>query len=1281
MKKTLSIFLSITLAFSCFTCLIGTVSAEEINLFQNGDFSDCNISAKTVSGWKTDTGGNDITVHEGDDFNYFTFTENANKKYASAIYNQVPVEVKKNTSYTVKFWIKTTEESAIRFYLYEPQYYFELQNSYGKTETPWESKNLYTYNYNGGSHRVIRTDIIHNITDSRGSFTRSSNSSMANLAGTEKYQSTNGEWVQVTHRFTTGNEDIHEAAVRYSVYVDPTNTAQEISVGGFEMYATPVSVNVVAAPQSDDYDLGYVAPTNGVVAAQGDTLTFTATPYGNNMFLGWYDGDELVSEDAELSYTYSKDQPMTYKAKFADSKYTISSSMEDYEDGTIVTAPANSEDWRLTLGTLQSVSNEAHTGEKSVKVSTQTRWGYVGRKLTGLRANTEYTVSFWTKMKVEYTATVDYNSYAYFSLTSSDVSPSSIANATEGVYVKNYLIRATSIWQKTTVTFNTGDTNEAVLWLNYCSDTASENTLWIDDISCTCKLEGGIGYAYEDASGNEYFESQHLAAPITKLVEKGNNILSASVKYEAMNGAIVFKGWYEGNTFKSSNEEYVFEQDDIFKVNLTAKFIVNNVLTGAGSFEGYAGGESLRVSPKGQGVAPSGDKWGIHETGGTYEMDQQNFGIDAVKGPYNNSYIATLNYDVETNTTTITQSSEQVIPHSGDTMLGLKYKFRRLIRKLDGLKANTNYTLSFYTYNPDDWNFIEKALIANTYNITGGIAGNAYNPARDDKLLAYYCADRYEEYHNQNAELRDKSLVRNWYKIDINFTTGADTSSIYLILTPQTKNNNTVYTTFIDDLVCYETVFNTVGNSIRAVDASVPQALRYKFTIDNNKLENLAGYTRNELGLLVIKNDVLGNKSLVMDGQYKANGRSYTPIKKAVDFSKNLQYVDGDTKNTYFTAALYNIGLKNGEMDYTIYGSDYTVRPYITYTNNTDGSILTVYGETMSSSVFDVMYEVRRVRKSAKDLDIVDGILEKDEIFTAYKDWQPRDGWFYDKEPVDDFDYSFAVIGDIQNTPEFYPEDLHYLYDWLINNKDTKNIEFVLGMGDLTNGASDKEYNVVTPQLDRLKEAGIMQSIVRGNHDRPYGFDKHITQEKYGACIGGEFGAYDDTMHNTYRKFTVNGIKYLVLTLDVYPNPDMVNWACGVVEANPDYNVIVTTHAYFLSNMQYTQADKAYGDYGGQYLHDNLVVKYENIVMVLCGHETADGPTVRMTTGEHGNQVVQMLVDPQHFESQGNRAYGMIALLHFSNDGKKVQVEYFSAVTGEYLNEKYQFDFELNTVK
>ena len=1281
MKKYISIILSILIVLSSLTCLTGlTVSAEAENLFINGDFKDCNISSNTVSGWKATNGGSNVTVHEGEDFNYFTLTERTDKNEASSVYNNIPVNVKKNTSYTIKFWIKTTEDSAVRFYLYEPQYYFALKDTYGKTDTPWESKNLYTYNYDGGNHRVIRTDIIHNITDSRASFTRSTNSSMANLAGSEKYSSTNGEWVQVTHKFTTGNEDIHEAAVRYAVYVDPANTAQEISVGGFEMYGEPTNANVVKAPASDDYDLGYVTPANGVVAAEGDKLTFTATPYGNNMFLGWYDGDTLVSEDAELTYTYSASTPMTYKAKFGQSKYTVSTSMEDYADGTIVTAPAVTDDWRLTLGTLQSVSDEAHTGNKSVKVSTDARSGYLGRRIKNLRPNTEYTVSFWTKMRVEYTATTDTNSYTYFSLTTPEVSPGSIADATEGVYVKNYLIGATGIWQQNTVTFNTGDTTEAVLWLNYCSDKVSENTLWVDDISCTCKLEGGISVSYEDIDGNDYFEPQNLAAPVTKLAEKGGNILSASVKYNAMNGAIIFKGWYEGDTFKSSDEEYLFKQDDIFAVDLTAKFIVTNVLGGAASFESYAHGTSLRVSPKAEGVPPTGDKWGINENK-TYEADTQNFGLDTIKGDYSNTYIDTLDYSPETGQTTYTEAGEIVTPYSGDTMLGLKYKYRSLVRKIDNLKPNTDYTLSFYVYNPDDWNYLRRAIIANHYDIPEYLYSTAYYPAKDKRVYAYYEADTYEEYYWLNPELANKNEVRKWHKVNINFTTGDDTSSYYLHFAATTKNHNASYTTFIDDLVCYETIFDTVGNSIRAVGANVPQALRYKFTIDNDKLNSLGDYTTNELGLLVIKNNRLGNKELVIDGQYKNEEKTYTPIKKAVDFNKNLQYVDGDDNNTYFTGALYNIGYNGATTDYTVYADGYTVRPYIIYKNATDGKTITIYGDEMSSSVFDVMYAIREARQSQNDLDIVDGLLEKDELFAAYKDWQPRDGFFYDKEPVTDFDYTFAVVGDIQMTTDHHPEDLHYTYDWILENKDKKNIQYVMGLGDLTNGSTDDEYITATTQLDRVKAAGIPQTIVRGNHDRPAAFNTYITQEKYGACLGGKFGSYDSTMRNTYRIMTIGGVKYMMLTLDFYPTADMVSWACGVVEANPDCNVIVSTHGYFESTMQHSTNDAVYGTGGGKYIYENLILKYENIVMVLCGHEYVYGPTYRMATGEHGNQIIQMMINPQRWEELDNRSYGMIALFHFSNDGKTLQIEYLSTITGEYYQERFQFTLDVDTVE
>ena len=70
------------------------------------------------------------------------------------------------------------------------------------------------------------------------------------------------------------------------------------------------------------------------------------------------------------------------------------------------------------------------------------------------------------------------------------------------------------------------------------------------------------------------------------------------------------------------------------------------------------------------------------------------------------------------------------------------------------------------------------------------------------------------------------------------------------------------------------------------------------------------------------------------------------------------------------------------------------------------------------------------------------------------------------------------------------------------------------------------------------------------------------------------------------------------------------------IDANPDCNVIISTHGYLDDNMVLLQEYDVYdvedrkdtegnavGGHAGQYISDNLVLPCSNVVMVLCGHE------------------------------------------------------------------------------
>ena len=146
-----------------------------------------------------------------------------------------------------------------------------------------------------------------------------------------------------------------------------------------------------------------------------------------------------------------------------------------------------------------------------------------------------------------------------------------------------------------------------------------------------------------------------------------------------------------------------------------------------------------------------------------------------------------------------------------------------------------------------------------------------------------------------------------------------------------------------------------------------------------------------------------------------------------------------------------------------------------------------------------------------------------------------------------------------------------------------------------------------------------------------------------------------------------------MLNLDYYPSAAVVDWAAKIVEANFDCRVIVNTHGLLNYDMSLLT------DSAVTYMHNNLILKYENISMVLCGHHEADGPKYKTVTGQNGNKITEIILDPQGMELRNEQAYGFVATFYFKNDGKTVEVEYYSTIRKAYFKEEYQLSFELNS--
>lgn len=287
--------------------------------------------------------------------------------------------------------------------------------------------------------------------------------------------------------------------------------------------------------------------------------------------------------------------------------------------------------------------------------------------------------------------------------------------------------------------------------------------------------------------------------------------------------------------------------------------------------------------------------------------------------------------------------------------------------------------------------------------------------------------------------------------------------------------------------------------------------------------------------------------------------------------------------------------------------------------------------------------------------------------------------WFQEKDPLNDYAYSFAVVGDTQIITEKFPDQLSCIYDWIVASAKEKNIQFVFGLGDITNSNTAAEWEVAKAQISKLNGV-VPYSLVRGNHDGSGALNRTFWYDEYTKQFGG---FYEEGMiENAWVAFTAGGTDYLHITLDYGASDSVLAWAGELCESFPNHKVIVTTHAYlFRDGTTLDQGDvcppATTGGYNnGDHMWDKFISQYGNIFLVLSGHDPCDKVVTTQAVGVHGNTVTQMLIDPQGMDVNG--ATGMVAMLYFSEDGTSIEVEYYSTVNGAFYLESNQYTVEHN---
>ena len=328
-------------------------------------------------------------------------------------------------------------------------------------------------------------------------------------------------------------------------------------------------------------------------------------------------------------------------------------------------------------------------------------------------------------------------------------------------------------------------------------------------------------------------------------------------------------------------------------------------------------------------------------------------------------------------------------------------------------------------------------------------------------------------------------------------------------------------------------------------------------------------------------------------------------------------------------------------------------------------------------------------------------------------------------EPVTDFDYSFAVIGDTQTMCEKDPEAMESVYDWILENQRRQKIEYVIGLGDITDDSTDVEWENANNFIGKLN-GKIPYTLTRGNHDDWDDYNRNLHNGFYENTIDGmmnegtvsltdlnqpgllqkvaedgtiyyetregdqpEGGDVEGDLTNSYRYFSVKGIDYLIMTLDFAPTGEVLDWANEVIEKHPKHKVIVITHAYMYRDGTTLDAGDCYppsyyagykDQQNGDDMWEKCFSKHKNVVMVLSGHDPWQHVVCRQDKGEKGNVVSQFLIDAQYVDLKiGSTA--MVAMFYFSNNSNTLTVRYYSVAKECYGSPLSQFTIDLNSIE
>jgi hypothetical protein len=259
--------------------------------------------------------------------------------------------------------------------------------------------------------------------------------------------------------------------------------------------------------------------------------------------------------------------------------------------------------------------------------------------------------------------------------------------------------------------------------------------------------------------------------------------------------------------------------------------------------------------------------------------------------------------------------------------------------------------------------------------------------------------------------------------------------------------------------------------------------------------------------------------------------------------------------------------------------------------------------------------------------------------------------------------FTVAVLPDTQ----YYahpPFGLEWIFqaqiDWILANREARNIVYVVHVGDIVQGDTIPEWRLADALIGQLETVpDLPYTLAVGNHDStpagdPAGttnFNAFFGVDRYQGVFDWYGGHYGDDNDNSYVLFSAGGVDLLGLTLEYCPGSEVLAWADSVLAAHPQRQAIVVSHNIIEAG------NPAAFNACGQPIYDGLK-HHSNLRLMLAGHVPGEG---RRQSTFNGSVVHTLLAD---YQSRINGGNGWLRLIELAPGDPEIRVSTISALSG-----------------